>query len=186
MAAISLHLEPNSDLNRQPGPCSLYCTRAFRTGQHVCRSRSSGAGCVAFLESPFALRNLHASHALRLHMCSGTFAARWLQHGFQLTSFLLVPEYKLARVGRRLGTALLSSLSFCSFIFHSSCQESIFFQKFLLCSPCPPRLSFSFFLFFSPLCNPTVSFLEPLAVSYTADFFHLYTFISDFKILGQQ
>ena len=46
--------------------------------------------------------------------------------------------------GRGLGTALLSSLSFCSFIFHSSCQESIFIQKFLLCSPCPPLLSFQF------------------------------------------
>lgn len=154
MAAISLHLEPNSDLNRQPGPCSLYCTRAFRTGQHVCRSRSSGAGCVAFLESPFALRNLHASHALRLHMCSGTFAARWLQHGFQLTSFLLVPEVQISPCWQEVRDCSFKQSFILQFYFPFILPREYLFPEV---SPLLSLPSSSFFFFFSFFFPPLQS-----------------------------
>lgn len=107
--------------------------------------------------------------------------------GFSWHPFCWFQKYKLACVGSRLGAALLSSLSFCSFIFHSSCQESLFFQKFLLDSPCPPLSFFFFFPVEIQLClSWSLSLFLILVYSYAARSFHLCTFISDLEILGQQ
>lgn len=160
MGALSLAWEPHLDLNWQPSPHSLYFPCATCIKEHVYWSGSLGMGCWEFQksilpsETGFMPPPPDCTCAVE-HLLQGDS-----NMGFSWHPFCSFQKYKLACVGSRLGAALLSSLSFCSFIFHSSCQESLFFQKFLLYSPCHP-LSF----FFS-LRDPTISFLEPFAVSY--------------------
>lgn len=175
-----------SQLTARPSPHSLQFPRATSMKEHVYWSVSVGMGCWEFRKSFFTLKSSFMPPppdctCVVEHLLQGDS-----NMGFSWHPFCWFQKYKLACVGSRLGAALLSSLSFCSFIFHSSCQESLFFQKFLLYSPCPP-LSFFFFPFKIQLClSWSLLLFLILVYSYAARSFHLCTFISDLEILGQQ
>lgn len=113
--------------------------------EHVYWSGSLGMGCWEFRKSSFTLKPGFMPPppdctCVVEHLLQGDS-----NMGFSWHPFCWFQKYKLACVGSRLGAALLSSLSFCSFIFHSSCQESLFFPEV------SPLLSLpSSFIFFFP------------------------------------
>lgn len=175
-----ISLEPNSHINWHPRPRFLYFSCAVERKHRCCKFKPRNG---IFRVPEVILHSPHPKFFSLPPVC--TCVGEHLPQGASNMSLSWHPfcefqKYKLAGVGRRLGTALEAVFHFAVWFFHSSCQESISVQKFLL---------FSHFSFISPprsncvFSDVSACFLSPTC-SYTV--FHLYITSLTSWILDQE